>query len=118
MTTDKIGLREGLGIAPQAKVAFVVWESQCEQAWRLNLPRILGHYDFLIVYPYGPRSAKHFMAFGGGNADRILVVDDWNMRHAADEVVMFRVIEDLVKDSPPIRVIDIANRWLSKELSQ
>ena len=46
------------------------------------------------------------------------MVDSWEMRHAADEVVMFRVIEDLVTDSPPMRVIDTANRWLSKELSQ
>ena len=118
MVADKNSLREGLGIAPQARVAFIVWESQCEQAWRLNLPKILGHYDFLIVYPYGPRSVRHFMAFGGGNTDRILVVDSWEMRHAADEVVMFRVIGDLVTDSPPVRVIDTANRWLSKELSQ
>jgi len=116
--SDKDSLREGLGIAIGASVAFVVWESQTEQAWRLNLTKILGHYDFLVVYPYGPRSAKHLTIFGGGNADRILVVDDWNMRHAADEVVMFRVIEDLVTDSPPMRVIDTANRWLSKELSQ
>jgi len=116
--TDKDSLRDGLGIAPQAKVAFVVWESQCEQAWRLNLPKMLGYYDFLLIYPYGPRATRHFLAFGGGNSDRILMVDSWEMRHAGDEVVMFRVIEDLVTDSPPMRVIDTANRWLSKELSQ
>ena len=116
--SNKDSLREGLGIAPQAKVAFIVWESQCEQAWRLNLPKILQYYDFLLVYPYGPRSARHFLAFGGGNSDRILVVDDWSTRMAADEVLMFRVIEDLMTDNPPIRVLDTANRWLSKELSQ
>ena len=117
MTTDKIGLREGLGIAIGAKVAFIVWESQTEQVWRLNLAKLLDYYDFMLIFPYGPRSARHFTAFGGDNTDRILVVDDWEMRHAADEVVMFRVIEDLVTDSPPIRVLDTANRWLSKELS-
>ena len=116
--TDKDSLREGLGIAIGAKVAFVVWESQTEQAWRLNLPKMLGYYDFLLIYTYGPRATRHFLAFGGGNSDRILAVDSWEMRVAADEVVMFRVIEDLVTDSPPMRVIDTANRWLSKELSQ
>jgi len=115
---DKESLREGLGITIGAKVAFVVWESQTEQAWRLNLPKMLGYYDFLLIYPYGPRAMRHFLTFGDGNTDRILMVDSWEMRHAADEVVMFRVIEDLVTDSPPMRVIDTANRWLSKELSQ
>ena len=116
--SDKDSIREGLGIAPQAKVAFVVWESQCEQAWRLNLPKMLGHYDFLMIFPYGPRAARHFRTFGGGNNDRILVVDSLDMRVAADEVIMFRVLEDLMADNPPMRVIDTANRWLSKELSQ
>ena len=118
MTTDKESLREGLGIAPQAKVAFVVWESQTEQAWRLNLPKILASYDFLLVYPYGPRAMRHFLTFGGGNTDRMLVVDDWTTRVAADEVLMFRVIEDLAtSNEPPIRVIDVSNRWLSRELA-
>ena len=115
--SDKDSLREGLGIAPQARVAFIVWESQCEQAWRFNLPKMLGYYDFLLVYPYGPRSARHFRTFGGVNSDKILVVDDWSTRMAADEILMFRIIEDLTVDSPPIRVLDTANRWLSKELS-
>lgn len=117
MTTDKESVRDGLRISPQAKVAFVVWESQTEQAWRLNLPKILANYDFLLVYPHGPRAMRHFLTFGGGNTDRILVVDDWTMRVAADEILMFRIIEDLITDTPPIRVLDTANRWLSRELS-
>ena len=116
--SDKDSLREGFKIAPQAKVAFVVWESQTEQAWRLNLAKILSIYDFLLVYPYGPRAMRHFLTFGGGNTDKILAVDDWTTRVAADEVLMFRIIEDLTTpNDPPIRVIDVSNRWLSKELA-
>ena len=118
MTTDKIGLREGLGIAVGAKVAFIIWESQTEQMWQKSLPKILNHYDKLLVYPLGHNAMRHFRIFGGGNNDRILVVDSLDMRVAADEVIMFRVLEDLITDNPPIRVIDVANRWLSKELSQ
>ena len=120
MNDNKKALCEGLGISSLSKIAFVVWESQTEQMWRATLPTLLSHFDCLLVYPYprGPRSTKHFRTFGGGNSEHILMVDDWGMRLAADEVIMFRVIEDLLTDKPPVRIIDPANRWLSKELSQ
>lgn len=120
MINDKDSLRDGLKLPPEARVAFVAWESQTEQMWRATLPTLLSHFDYLLVYPYphGPRSAKHFRTFGGGNSEHIFMVDDWGMRFAADEVIMFRVIEDLLTDKPPVRIIDPANRWLSKELSQ
>lgn len=114
----KDSMRDGLGLSRQARIAFVVWESQTEQAWRMNLTKIMGYYDALIIYPYGSRAMRHFRAFGGGNSAKVLVVDSWETRMAADEILMFRVIEDLMTDSPPIRVLDTANRWLSKELSQ
>ena len=115
--TAKDSLRDGLKLTPQAKVAFVVWESQTEQMWRKSLLEIFKHYDYLLVYPYGYHADRNFRVYGGAN-ERMLVVDSLDMRQAADEVVMFRVIEDLISEKPPVRIVDPANRWLSKELSQ
>ena len=85
--------------------------------WRKSILEILAHYDYLLVYPYGYHADRHFIVYGGANNERILVVS-LDMRQAADEVIMFRVIEDLISEKPPVRIIDPANRWLSKELSQ
>lgn len=116
--TSKDSLRDGLKLTPQAKVAFVVWESQTEQMWRKSFPEIFKHYDYLLVFPYGYHADRHFRIYGGANNEHILVVDSLDMRQAADEVLMFRVIEDLISEKPPVRIVDPANRWLSKELSQ
>ena len=80
--TAKDSLRDGLKLTPQAKVAFVIWESQTEQMWRKSLLEILDHYDYLLVFPYGYHADRHFRAYGGGNNERILVVDSLDMRQA------------------------------------
>ena len=117
MTTSE-EVRDGLNISPQAKVALVVWEPQTEQMWRKVLPDLLNNYDKLLVFPYGHNALRHFRTYGVANNERILVVDSLNMRVAADDVLTFRIIEDLISNGQAVRVIDPTNRWLSKELSQ
>lgn len=118
-TPPRESIRSGLGIPQDAKVVFVFYESQCEQAWRRYGREICLRYDFVLLYPNSLRALKHFGATYPDRDANLRLVDDFTVSKACDEFLAFRFIEDPMRDAGiPIRIVDPANRWMSAELSQ
>ena len=110
-------MREGLAISPTSFVGLVLYESQCEQAWRMFCLDISRRYEVVLVFPLGERALKHFMATNP-NLPNVRLIDSLEIEPACDEVVVFRFVEDLlVGRKIPVRILDTNSRWLSQELS-
>lgn len=110
-------MREGLGISPSGFVGLVLYESQCEQAWRQFCLDISRRYEVVLMFPLGERALKHFMATNP-NLPNVRLIDSLEIEPACDEVIVFRFVEDLlVGRKIPARILDVNNRWLSQELS-
>lgn len=111
-------IRKSLGIPTAALVALVLYDQQCEQAWRANAQAILEKYHYLLVLPLTEIARRIYQATSLGLSDRAILIDSIDMESACDELVAFRVIEDvLIGRKIPVRILDTNNRWLSQELS-
>ena len=112
-------MRDGLGIGRGETVALVLYESQTEHIWRQSAVELAGRYNRLLVLPLTERARKHFGLTWQNQASNVLLVDDMGVEEAADEIIAFRIIEDLiVARKAPVRILDPVNRWLSQELAQ
>ena len=110
-------MREGLGLSRYGLIGLVLYESQCEQAWRMYCLDISRRYESVLVFPIGERALKHFMLTNPG-LPNVRLIDSLEIEQACDEVVIFRFVEDLlVGRKIPARILDVNNRWLSQELS-
>jgi hypothetical protein len=116
---ERKALRAALRIPDDSPTALVLFESQTEWEFRTCLPQIMQQYIDVLVYPMSNVDRKNLGGLGVVSNDRIKVIDDLSLEPVADEAIAFRYNEDLLRGRRlPLKIMDITNRWMSRELGQ
>jgi hypothetical protein len=114
---SKKAMRKGLGIPEGYKVGLVFFDSQCEWEFRQLIPTLHSMYQLIYVYPLHPYDLRNLQDLGviGG---QMKIADSLSIETACDEAVVMRFEYNTIKGRAiPVRVMDIAGRFLSQELS-
>src|SRR3990167_5878215 len=85
-------MREGLGLSKDGLIGLVLYESQCEHAWRMYCLDIARRYESVLVFPLGERALKHFLLTNPG-LPNVRLIDSLEIEQACDEVIVFRLVE-------------------------
>ena len=116
---ERKALRAAMGIPVGVPTALVLFESQTEWEFRTCLPQLMQNYVNVLIYPMTAVDRKNLSGLGFTSGERIKVIDSLSVEPVADIAVVFRYQEDLLKGRRlPIKILDITNRWLSRELAQ
>ena len=116
---DKI--REGLGIDPTRKVVATIYDSQTEWALRRWLQAVSSSMTpqtlIIVVKNKYQRKQLYSLCCKLFSGITFLVVEDQSLIYVADELVCFRLDEEMSRSiNIPIKIMDVQDRFLSKEV--
>ena len=110
--------RKLLGIGDGERVGLVLFESQTEWEFRSVLADLVNYYQRVLIYPVNDYDRRNLTDLGIVSVGPIRIVDSIVFEAAADEVILGRYHEPLIRSRRvPVRVLDITNRWESKRLA-